>query len=109
VNEPPQASVRLKGINRLAIQGSFRAVLRADGEVIGRRAFFQSTEPSDCTTCRERAKINLDFLVNADELLGKALSATIEPIKPDPQFGDTIPLGACGNPTLNARLLLERA
>jgi tyrosinase len=109
VNESPQASVRLKGIHRLSIRGSFRAVLRANGEVIGRRTFFQSTEPGDCTTCRERAKINLDFLVNADDVLGKELSTSIEPIMPDPDFGDTIPLVACGNPTLNARLLLERA
>jgi tyrosinase len=108
LNESPQASVRLKGIDRLSIPGSFRAVLRADGEVIGRRTFFQSTEPGDCATCRERAKINLDFLVNADEVLGKQLSTSIELIIPDPMFGDTLPLEACGNPTLNVRLLLER-
>ena len=109
VNESPQASIRLKGIDRLSIPGSFRAILRANGEVIGRRTFFQSTEPGDCATCRERAKINLDFLVNADKLLGKKLSTSIELITPDPELGDTIPLAACGNPTLNARLLLERA
>ena len=108
VSESPQASVRLKGIDRLSIPGTFRAVLRADGEVIGRRTFFQSTEPGDCKRCREQAKINLDFLVNVDELLGKELSASIEPVKPDSELGETIPLAAAGNPTINVRLLLER-
>jgi len=109
VDEAPQASVRLKGIDRLSIPGSFRAILRADGELIGRRTFFQSTEPVDCANCRERAKIDLDFLVNVDELLGKSLSASIEVILPVPEFPATIPLAACGDPTLNVRLLVERS
>ena len=109
VHEAPQASVRLKGIDRLSIPGSFRAILSADGEVIGRRTFFQSTEPADCANCRERAKVDLDFLVNVDELLGKTLSTSIELIIPDPDFGTTVPLAACGDPTINVRLLVERS
>lgn len=109
VEESPEASIRLKGIDRLSIPGSFRAILRADGEEIGRRTFFQSTEPGDCSSCREKAMINLDFLVNVDQVLGKALSTSIETIMPDPEFGGMIPLAACGNPTLNVRLLMERA
>jgi tyrosinase len=109
VPETPQASVRLKGIDRLAIPGSFRAVLRADGEVIGRRTFFQSTEPVECATCRERAKINLDFLVDVDQALGKTLTSSIELVTPDPALGDAIPLAVCGNPTLNVRLLVEQS
>jgi hypothetical protein len=109
VQKTPQASVRLKGIDRLAIPGSFRAILRADEEVVGQRTFFQSTEPVACANCRERAKINLDFLVNTDQLLGKTLSTSIEILTPDPEFRTTISLEACGNPTLNVRLLLERA
>jgi tyrosinase len=109
VAETQQASVRLKGIDRLSIPGSFTALLRADGEVIGQRGFFQSSEPQDCATCRERAKIDLDFLVDVDQLRGRALTASIELASPDPELGSTIPLTACGNPTLNARLLLEKA
>jgi tyrosinase len=107
--ETPQASVRLKGIDRLAIPGSFRAILRADGEVIGRRAFFQSTEPVQCASCRERAKINLDFLVDIDQARGKTLTSSIELVTPDPGLGAAIPLAACGNPTLNVRLLVEQS
>ena len=109
MEESPQASIRLKGIDRLSIPGSFRAILRADGEEIGRRTFFQSTEPGDCSSCREKARINLDFLVDVDQVLGKALSTSIETITPDPEFGGMIPLTACGNPTLNVRLLMERS
>jgi hypothetical protein len=108
VHEGPEASVRLKGINRLAIPGSFRAILRADGEEVGRRTFFQSAEPVQCATCRERGEINLDFLVSADQLRGKRLSTSIELVVPDAAIGSTIPLAACGDPTLNVRLLVER-
>lgn len=109
VREAPQASVRLKGIDRLSVPGSFRAILHADGAVIGRRAFFQSTEPDDCANCRERARINLDFLVDIDEVLGRTLTTSIELVTPDPSLGATIPLAACGNPTLNVRLLVEQS
>lgn len=109
VHEAAKASVRLKGINRLSIPGSFRAILRADGEVIGRRTFFQSTEPVECANCRERAKIDLDFLVDLDEVLGKTLSTSIEVITPDPESLADIPLAAAGDPTLNVRLLVERS
>jgi tyrosinase len=111
VHEAPQASVRLKGIDRLSIPGSFRAILRADGEEIGRRTFFQSTEPVECAHCRETAKINLDFVVDADQVLGKTLSASIEPVAPVAEGWDAIPLTATavGDPTLNVRLLLERS
>jgi tyrosinase len=109
VHEAAQASVRLKGIDRLSIPGSFRAILRADGEVIGRRTFFQSTEPVLCAHCRERAKVDLDFVVDADQVLGKTLSTSIEPVAPDPEVGATVPLTAVGDPTLNVRLLLERS
>ena len=109
VQETPQASVRLKDIERLSIPGSFRVILRADGEEIGRRTFFQSSEPVDCTSCREKAKINLDFLVDVDQVLGKALSTSIETITPDPALRGPIPLAATGNPTLNVRLLMERS
>ena len=108
VDDSPRASVRLKGIDRLAIPGSFRAILRADGQIIGRRTFFQSTEPVICAACRERAKINLDFLVDVDEVRGKTLTTSIELITPDPELGATIPLATSGDPTLNVRLLLER-
>ncbi|HMJ78777.1 MAG TPA: tyrosinase family protein [Iamia sp.] len=104
----PLASVRLKGIDRLSIPGTFDAVLRADGAVVGRRTFFQSTSPVDCEACREKAKIDLDFIVDVDQVLGTELTTTIELARPAPEFGATVPLSVCGDPTLNVRLLVVR-
>lgn len=104
-----QASVRLKGLNRLAIPGTFFAVLNADGEEVGRRTFFQSTAPVDCASCRERAVIDLDFITDLDQVLGRSLTATIELAVPSEAFGSSVPLSVCGDPSLNVRLLLERS
>jgi hypothetical protein len=104
----PQAAVRLQGIDRLAIPGSFRAILHADGDPIARRAFFQSTEPLECANCRERAKISLDFLVDADQVLGKTLTSTIEVITSREGL-DPIPREDAGQPSLSVRLVLEQS
>jgi tyrosinase len=110
VAEEPLVSVRLKGIDRLVIPGSFQALLKADGETIARRAFFQSTEPRTCDTCRMTAVINLDFLVEADKISGAELTADIELLSSDdPRIGQRVPLYACGNPTINVRMLLQEA
>lgn len=103
------ASVRLKGVHRLAIPGSFTAVLMADGEEVGRRAFFQSTTPVDCGNCRETPDVDLDFLVDVDRIQGRTLTASLQLARPTPELGDTVPLGIAGEPTINVRLLLERA
>jgi hypothetical protein len=107
VHYSPRASVRLKGINRLTIPGSFRVTLYADNQPVGTRTFFQSTQPMKCANCRETALINLDFLVDVDDVVGKSLSAAVEVLTPKPGVGPRFPLRACGNPTLNIRLLLH--
>jgi hypothetical protein len=110
VAEAPLVSVRLKGIDRLVIPGSFRALLKADGETIAQRAFFQSTEPRECATCRMIGVINLDFLVEADRVREGELTAEIELLsREDPRVGQRVPLYACGNPTMNIRMLLQEA
>jgi tyrosinase len=82
VGTGPVVSVRVKGINRLPIPGSFDLVLKADGEPIGRRPFFQSTKPLECGACRERSVIDLDFRVDADAVVGRDLTAEIELLAP---------------------------
>ena len=110
VAEAPLASVRLKGIDRLVIPGSFRALLKADGTTVAQRGFFQSTEPRECHTCRMLGVIDLDFLVEADKLRDAELTAEIELLsRDDPRVGQRVPLYACGDPTLNIRLLLQEA
>lgn len=99
-------SVRVKGIDRLNIPGSFRVNLLADGKLIARRAFFQPKSPRDCANCRQRALVNIDFRIAADEILDQKLSIEIEV----PGLGDAgtrFPLSQAGDPTINARLLLD--
>jgi hypothetical protein len=104
----PLASVRLKGVNRLAIPGSFQAVLRADGEPVAQEAFFQSTKPTNCSACRERAVVDIDFRIGADAITGRALTAEIELLAPGAdRIGRRFPLRSAGDPTLNVRLLLQ--
>jgi tyrosinase len=108
VRPGPLVSVRLKGINRLVIPGTFHAVLKANGEPLARQAFFQSTQPNACTACREKAIIDLDFRVEADAIIGRDLTADIELLTPDAdRIGRRVPLRSCGDPTLNIRLLLQ--
>ena len=102
-----QVSVRLKGIDRMKIPGSFRAILEADGVEIARRTFFQSTNPKECDNCRSKAIINLDFIVDLQRIQGKDLRPRIEVVVPEPGLAPAFPLHSCGNPTLNIRHLLE--
>ena len=107
VQDRSLASVRLKGINRLAIPGSFRAVLRANGEGIARRTFFQPTAPTECANCRKNSHINLDFTVGITSVIGRDLSVDIELVVADPDIGSRMSLAAVGDPSLNIRLLLS--
>jgi hypothetical protein len=110
VRSAPVVSVRLKGVDRLVIPGSFLTTLTADGEPLARQAFFQSTEPRDCGRCRERAKVDITFTVPAEAVLGKNLEAGIEVVAPGAErIGARFPLSRCGDPTLNVRLLLEES
>jgi tyrosinase len=60
VADRPQVSVMLKGIDRLSISGTFRAVLKADGEPLARKFFFQASEPRTCEACRNEPVADLN-------------------------------------------------
>ncbi|SHN87671.1 Common central domain of tyrosinase [Geodermatophilus obscurus] len=108
VGSERQASVRLKGVNRLAIPGTFEAILTADGVPVARQAFFQRTRPRECTGCREKGVVDLDFQVGVETVTGKTLGVTIEILSPGAErIGRTFPLSSCGDPTINIRLPLE--
>jgi hypothetical protein len=54
--------------------------------------------------------IDLDFLVDADALRGKALGAEIRLLsRTDPRESAPVPMRVCGNPTISVRMLLEEA
>jgi tyrosinase len=99
-------SVRVKGIDRLNIPGSFAVHLLADGEPIARRFFFQPISPRDCETCKTIAVVNIDFRIDLPELLDRKLSVEIE-VPSQEEMGKRFPLSQAGNPSINARLLLE--
>ncbi len=99
-------SVRVKGIDRLAIPGTFAVNLLADGEPIAKRAFFQPDQPRECEGCRKHALVNIDFRIDPEELLDRTLSVSIELLYADEDVR-AFPLAQAGNPTINARLLLH--
>jgi hypothetical protein len=102
--------VRSVRARQASIAGSFRAILKADGESIARRAFVQSAQPRTCDTCRQNPVINLGFLVEADRIRGAELPAGIELVsRDDPRAGDRVPLYAWGDPTINVRMLLQES
>jgi hypothetical protein len=100
-------SVRVKGIDRLNIPGSFSVNLLADGEPIAKRFFFQPNLPRDCETCRKHGIVNIDFRLDQDAILDRSLSVTIDVPGHGNDVGTAFPLAQAGNPTINARLLLE--
>lgn len=107
ISTQAKTSVRLKGIDRMKIPGGFEAQLKADGEIISRRFFFQSSDPEQCDNCRRDAIVNLDFEVPVESILGKSLDVELHlPNSPD-GLSTRFPLHSAGNPTLNARILLE--
>ena len=99
-------SVRVRDIDRLAIPGSFRVQLVANGRTIAQRSFFQSTEPRKCTTCRDNQFINMDFGVPIENVLGARMDVRVYVFGKDGK-PRAFPLSSIGNPTVNARLLLE--
>jgi tyrosinase len=105
VKRSSPVSVRVKDIERLNIPGTFRVILLADGEPIARRAFFQPRSPRDCETCVTIPLVNIDFRLDQEEVLDRTLSVAIEV----PRYEETgpFPLAQAGNPTINARLLLD--
>jgi tyrosinase len=104
----PRVSVMLKGIDRLAIPGTFRATLKADGEPLARKFFFQATEPRTCEACRNEPVADLSFLVDSGDVAGRALTVDVEVLnRDDPREGVLVPPRVYGHPTINVRLLLE--
>jgi hypothetical protein len=103
-----KVSVMVKDIDRLSIPGTFSVVLLADGQPIARRAFFQPNQPRSCANCVKHGTVSVNFKVDLDRIADKKLSVAIE-VRSLEASGTTFPLSQAGNPTINARLLLEDA
>jgi len=101
-----KVSVRVKGIDRLNIPGSFVVHLQANGATVARQAFFQADDPNACSACVKQGKVDIDLEVDLDQVRGKQLGVVLEPVSPN-RIGRTFPLSSAGNPTINVRLLLQ--
>jgi tyrosinase len=102
-------SVRVKDINRLNIPGTFVVRLFADGEPIARQAFFQPRAPRECANCVQQGLVSVDFQVDQEKIQGRKLSIAIEARSLGQGEEGRFPLSQAGNPTINARLMIEEA
>ncbi|MFJ3788683.1 tyrosinase family protein [Kitasatospora sp. NPDC090091] len=102
-------SVRVKGIHRLNIPGSFVVSLLADGEPIAKRFFFQPNDPQACSNCVKNGIVNIDFRMSQEQLLDRTLTVRIDVPRHSGEIGTAFPIAQAGNPTINARLLVGEA
>jgi hypothetical protein len=100
------ASVRVKGISRLDIPGSFTVHLMNDGETIARSGFFQPRSPLTCESCKKKGITDFDFHVPVSAIREGKLSVAIELARED-RVGKWFPIANAGDPTINVRLLLQ--
>lgn len=99
-------SIRIKGIDRLKINGSFRTRLMADDEEIAQNFFFQSTKPEKCPNCAKRPLVNVDFKVERERLGDRKLRIEIVRETPSGER-EILDIEKLGAPTINVRQLLQ--
>ena len=104
--EPSLANVRVSGINRLKIPGSFSVHLLKDEKIIASRALFQPVEAEKCANCVSNALVHFDFELPVETVLGGTLSVSVEPANKN-FIGDRFPQKLMGNPTIDVQLLLR--
>jgi len=107
ITSDDRVSLRVKGIDRMNISGTFVVKLLADGEQIGRQAFFQARSPRECKTCRRHSLVDIDFRLPRERVIGRRLSIAIEASAHGKTPATHIPLETVGNPEVNIRFLLE--
>jgi hypothetical protein len=103
--EDARVNVRVNGINRLQIPGSFAVHLQKDGQTIASRAFFQPSEVQKCANCVENAIVHFDFDLPLSTVQGGKLGVWVEPADKD-FVGDRFPHKLMGNPTIEVHLPL---
>ncbi len=101
-----RVSLRVKGVNRIKIPGSFWVVLYLGDEEVGRDAFFQSTFSGNCENCVAQARVDFDFIFDRSLLTDadgnpKEIKVEVINIVTD----QVMPFDAIGKPTINIRML----
>ena len=98
--------IRVQGINRLKIPGSFSVHLQKDGKTIASRALFQPKKVEKCETCIKHPIVHFDFELPLKDITDGQLGIVVEPV--DKSFvGDRFPHHLMGNPTIDVRLLMK--
>lgn len=103
---PDLVNVRVQGLNRLKIPGSFSVHLQKDGKTIASKAFFQPNDADKCENCVENAVVHFDFELPLEEVRDGKLGVWVEPVNKD-FVGDRFPNKMMGNPTVEVHLLLS--
>ena len=99
-------SIRVKGVNRLLIPGSFYLELLADDVVIGKNYIFQSDTPQFCLSCTKTGRFSLDFSVKINSIKNKEL--TVRVICLATSGLKVMTPEEFGAPKINIRLMLEQ-
>jgi len=100
------ASIRVNGINRLKIPGSFFVHLTQDGKVLESTCFFQPNEAEKCENCSKNAIVHFDFELPLQKIAKGELGVWVEPLNKE-VLGDHFPHKMMGNPTVDVRLNLS--
>jgi tyrosinase len=100
-----RVDVRVDGINRLKIPGSFSVHLLKDGQRIASAGFFQPNEANKCPTCVKNPIVHFDFEVPLAVVSAGQLSVQVEPVDQS-NIGDRFPQKLMGSPTIDVHLLL---
>ncbi|NWB31291.1 tyrosinase family protein [Pseudomonas gingeri] len=101
-----RVNVRVSGVNRLKIPGSFSVHLQKDGKTIASKALFQPEEAQTCASCVANALAHFDFELPLAAVQGGKLSVWVEPVNQD-FVGDRFPQKLMGDPTIDVTLLLK--
>ena len=101
-----RVNVRVSGVNRLKIPGSFSVHLQKDGETIASKALFQPVEVEKCANCVANAIVHFDFELPAAAVVGGMLGVWVEPANKS-SAGDSFPQKLMGNPTIEVHLLMQ--
>lgn len=101
-----RVNVRVSGVNRLKIPGSFSVHLQKDGKTIASKAMFQPVEVQKCANCVANAIVHFDFELPMEAVLGGQLGVWVEPAN-KAFVGDRFPHKLIGNPVIDVHLLLR--
>ncbi|MCI4669182.1 MAG: tyrosinase family protein [Bacteroidia bacterium] len=103
--ESAKAVVRVDGIDRTKIPGSFKIYLLRNDQVIDQRGFFQKNQPVKCHNCVENPLVYFDFELPLELISGATFSFEVEPSNKS-FIGSRVPLEMLGEPVMNVNLLI---